>query len=96
MKGLPQFPYDEDYEMYYKLYRSKYFFDSDLMVLNVKYRIILKVKIDDFDMVTVLSSCNIIEDDKYKAILDMFRNFSEEHEKLISNFENRIHGLLEK
>ena len=23
MKGLPQFPYDEDYEMYYKLYRSK-------------------------------------------------------------------------
>ena len=96
MKGLPQFPYDEDYEMYYKLYRSKYFFDRDLMVLNVKYRIILKVKLDDFDMVTILSSCNIIEDDKYKAILDMFRNFSEEHEKLISNFENRIHGLLEK
>ena len=96
MKGLPQFPYDEDYEMYYKLYRSKYFFDRDLMVLNIKYRIILKVKLDDFGMVTILSSCNIIEDDKYKAILDMFRNFSEEHDKLISNFENRIHGLLEK
>lgn len=96
MKGLPQFPYDEDYEMYYKLYRSKYFFDRDLMILNIKYRIILKVKLDDLGMVTVLSSCNIIEDDKYKAILDMFRNFSEEHEKLISNFENRIHGLLEK
>ena len=96
MKGLPQFPYDEDYEMYYKLYRSKYFFDSDLMNLSVKYRIILKVKIDDFDMVTVLSSCNIIEDDTYKSLLDLFRNFSEEHDKLISNFENGIHNLLEK
>lgn len=96
MKGLPQFPYDEDYEMYYKLYRSKYFFDSDLMNLSVKYRIILKVKIDDFDMVTVLSSCNIIEDDKYKALLDMFKKFSEEHDKLLSNFENGIHALLEK
>ena len=96
MKGLPQFPYDEDYEMYYKLYRSKYFFDSDLMNLSVKYRIILKVKIDDFDMVTVLSSCSIIEDDTYKSLLDLFRNFSEEHDKLISNFENGIHNLLEK
>lgn len=96
MKGLPQFPYDEDYEMYYKLYRSKYFFDSDLMILNIKYRIILKVKLDDFNMVTILSSCNIIEDDTYKSLLDLFRNFSEDHDKLISNFENRIHGLLEK
>lgn len=96
MKGLPQFPYDEDYEMYYKLYRSKYFFDSDLMILNIKYRIILKVEVDSFDMVTVLSSCNIIEDDTYKSLLDLFRNFSEEHDKLISNFENGIHALLEK
>ena len=96
MKGLPQFPYDEDYEMYYKLYRSKYFFDRDLMVLNIKYRIILKVEVDSFDMVTVLSSCNIIEDNTYKSLLDLFRNFSEEHDKLISNFENRIHSLLEK
>ena len=96
MKGLPQFPYDEDYKMYYKLYRSKYFFDSDLMVLNIKYRIILKVEVDSFDMVTVLSSCNIIEDNTYKSLLDLFRNFSEEHDKLISNFENGIHKLLEK
>lgn len=96
MKGLPQFPYDEDYEMYYKLYRSKYFFDSDLMTLSVKYRIILKVEVDSFDMVTVLSSCNIIEDDKYKALLDVFKNFSEDHDKLLSNFENEIHNLLEK
>ena len=66
------------------------------MNLSVKYRIILKVKIDDFDMVTVLSSCNIIEDDKYKALLDMFKKFSEDHDKLLSNFENGIHAMLEK
>ena len=66
------------------------------MVLNIKYRIILKVEVDSFDMVTVLSSCNIIEDNTYKSLLDLFRNFSEEHDKLISNFENGIHNLLEK
>lgn len=96
MKGLPQFPYDEDYNIYYKLYRSKYLFDSNLMTLNVKYRIILKVKLDYFGMVTVLPSCDIIEEKTYKTLLDVFKNFSEERDKLISNFESRIHALLKR
>ena len=87
--------HDEDYG-YWRVSRSKYFFNRELLTLNIKHRFIIKVELNNFNAITELSSYNMIEQDSYKALLDIFEKFRKEYDILLSNIENSIHELLEK
>ena len=87
--------HDEDYG-YWRVSRSKYFFSRELLTLSIKHRLIIKVELNNFNVITELSSYNMIEQDTYKALLEVFEKFRKEYDILLSNIENSIHELLEK
>ena len=87
--------HDEDYG-YWRVSRSKYFFSRELLTLSIKHRFIIKVELNNFNVITELSSYNMIEQDSYKAILDVFEKFRKEYDILLSNIENGINELLEE
>lgn len=85
----------EDYG-YWRVSRSKYFFSRELLTLSIKHRFIIKVELNNFNVVTELSSYNMIEQDTYKVLLDVFEKFRKEYDILLSNIENSINELLEE
>ena len=88
------YPNGEDYG-YWRVSRSKYFFNRELLTLSIKHRLIIKVELNNFNVITV-SSYNMIEQDTCKVLLDIFEKFRKEYDILLSNIENSIHELLEK
>ena len=88
-------PYGENYNVY-KVYKSKYFFNRDLMVLEVKNRIILKMRLNDFSVDLLLSSSDLMDQDTYDMLLDIFNNFKADCDELLINVENNIDNLLEE
>ena len=87
--------YGEDYG-YWRVSRSKYFFNREFLTLSIKHRLIIKVELNNFNAITELSSYNMIEQDTCKVLLDIFEKFRKEYDILLSNIENSIHELLEK
>lgn len=87
--------HDEDYG-HWRISRSKYFFNREFLTLSIKHRLIIKVELNNFNAITELSSYNMIEQDTYKALLEVFEKFRKEYDILLSNIENSIHDLLEK
>ena len=90
------YPHNEEDYGYWRVSRSKYFFSRELLTLNIKHRFIIKVELNNFNVVTELSSYNMIEQDTYKILLDVFEKFRKEYDILLSNIENSINELLEE
>lgn len=93
-RGLP--PFSENNDLVHKIYKSKYFFNRELMVLEVKYRIILKMRLNDFSMDFVLSSSELMDQDTYDILLNIFNSFKADCDKLLIDTESNIDNLLEE
>lgn len=93
-RGLP--PFNENHNLVYKIYKSKYFFNRELMVLEVKYRIILKMRLNDFSTDLVLSSSELMDQDTYDILLNIFNSFKADCDKLLIDVESNIDNLLEE
>ena len=93
-RGLP--PYSENHDLVHKVYKSKYFFNRELMVLEVKYRIILKMRLNDFSVDLALSSSELMDQDTYDILLNIFNSFKADCDKLLIDVESNIDNLLEE
>ena len=82
-------PYDEDYNLLHKAYKSKYFFNRELMVLEVKNRVILKMRLDDFNSSSILTSDHLMDQCSYDTLLSIFENFKDDYDKLLKCVENK-------
>lgn len=95
IKDSIHIPNDEDNGCW-RVYQSKYFFSRDLMSLYVKHRIILKVELNNFNVISDISSYKMMDHDTYKALIDVFGKFRKGYDALLSNIEKGIHNLLEE
>jgi len=91
-KEMKDLPYSRSLDLVRKVYKSKYFFDHDLMVLTIKSRVVLEMRLNDFRKNLVLSSDHLIDQDD--MLLDLFNSFKADYNKLLIDFENNIDNLL--
>lgn len=80
-----------------KFYKVKggYFFNESLAFLTIRNRIVMLVELDKFDIKESLTFCNSIDQKVYDKLLELFKIYRSEHDKL-SNVKNDIHKLFEK
>lgn len=89
-------PYDENYSLLHKAYKSKYFFSREFMVLEVKNRVILKMRLNDFNSSSILTSDHLMDQYSFDALLNIFENFKADYDKLLIDTESNIDNLLEE
>ena len=94
LKGLS--PYDDNYSLLHKAYKSKYFFNRESMVLGIKNRIILKMRLNDFNSSSILTSDHLMDQYSYNMLLNIFENFKADYDKLLIDTESNIDSLLEE
>ena len=79
----------------YKFYEGCYFFDPEEMVLTINHVVIFKTRANDMNASIRLSTDNIITQETYNKLLDVFNTFKEDYSKLLIETKNNVDKLLE-